>query len=842
MQYWRRLEGLDPGDPERPAPRICRLLRLTFEKWQTKPPWPDWDQLGHLFDGLSVDERAAMAARPVAERKGLAIQRMLEKLTDPEIARQAGTMEIDPDELVVGTPPPYSVGQGKELMRYLTEEEALEFELSFFNEWSPFGHIIPNYQRLLETGMEAMIENCRERQAALGPGEAKQRSFYQSVIDSLEGVVHYARRYAELADEKAARLPEDDPRRRTLSEVAERLRRVPGKPARTFLEAIQSFYITHCALHFTGEITSIGRLDQIFWPYYEADLADGRIKPKDAQEAIDCLWIKLGEKAILDRRYLEDRFTSSDGALLGAGGPSNFDQGSLLNQWMQQVTIGGVVADDEPQAKDATNELTYMCLAASRRLPLNSPTLDLRVHEKTPRRVLEAAAKTLLSGGAHPVLLNDDLLIPALTKPIGGSVELRSARNYACDGCFETLFAGETEFCFGFVPALAVFQQALNSGAEFGGSGSMSLRGSNAGWRTPPAAKIEDFEALWKHLERQIRVGCHRFLRNILRAYGAKEAVSPSPLLSALIDGCLETGRDLAGGGARYRVFAPLMTGISTAADSLCAIKKLVFEERRFTLEELVACLRSNWGVNPEVVGLSLPPERIAEIRALCMAQPKFGHGVRAVDEIAWRLIESFHAGLTEAWGHPMHRPYLQSLEERYGTPERKFEICFTPGVGTFEQYVLGGFFAGATADGRRAGTAIASDLSPAPLHADQEPIVETESGEVGHARQTPLLEALKSYDHPSIALLSDGAPADLNIREDFPEERLVKALETFARGKGGNVLTVTVADPETLRDADARPDQGNLLRVRMGGWSEFFVALFPAHRAQHRRRPLYTP
>jgi pyruvate-formate lyase len=336
------------------------------------------------------------------------------------------------------------------------------------------------------------------------------------------------------------------------------------------------------------------------------------------------LWLKLDERVILNRRHAEDRFTFADGALLGNPGPSNFDQGSLLNQWMQQVTIGGVLPTDDEIPVDATNDLTYMCLQASRRLPLNSPTLDLRLHKDSPPEVLELAAKTMLSGGAHPILLNDDRIVPHL-KASGKRVELRSARNYACDGCYETLFAGESEFSFGYMPAIDILEKTLNRGASFAASGSVHLRGFKSSWRTIDARDIKSFDDrgdennIWEIFCKHLELSCHRFLSGILTCYGAKATVSPSPLLSSLISGCLETGRDLYGGGAKYHIFAPLMTGISTCADSLYVIKKLVFLENLFTLEELVACLRSDWGSRPIAIGKHLTRERIAEIRNICM-------------------------------------------------------------------------------------------------------------------------------------------------------------------------------------------------------------------------------
>ena len=212
----------------------------------------------------------------------------------------------------------------------------------------------------------------------------------------------------------------------------------------------------------------LGRIDQLLGPFYEADLAARRLGPTEqdaragGQEIIDLLWIKLNANVILDHRHAVDRFTPSDGTLLGSKGASNFDQGGLLNQWMQQITIGGVKVNDAEPAEDASNAVTLFCLEAARRLPLVSPTLDLRLHKGSAAQIIEAAARTLLAGGHQPVLMNDDRIIPQFHKGTGGLVELASARNYACDGCFETLFAGETEFTFGVLFSLHLIEKALN--------------------------------------------------------------------------------------------------------------------------------------------------------------------------------------------------------------------------------------------------------------------------------------------------------------------------------------------------------------------------------------------
>lgn len=831
LSFWQYLESLSSNHPDRLSPRVCTLLQETFEKWHSKSKWIPTGQLGHLFDYYRNEELQKIKDLSVAERKGLATKKLFELICDPITRVVNGTMEIHPSELIVGTLPPYSVGQGKELVRYLTPEESVFWELRYFNEWSPFGHIVPDHEVILKKGILGIITDCQAKQSQLSVQEQKKKQFYQSVINAMKGVLFYINAYADMALDLSNTFHPTDERAINLKAIAQRLRECPAKPAQTFMDALQAIYIMHCALHFSGEIVPIGRLDQLLYPFFRADVDKQLLTTENVQEALDCFWIKLDEKVIHNKRFIEDRFTSSDGALLGTGGPSNFDQGALVNQWMQQITIGGVIANNSEVAIDAANEITYMCLESARRLPLNSPTLDLRIHSKSEKKLFAAAAKTILSGGAHPILMNDDKIIPALKNKTGGYVEIKSARNYACDGCYETLFAGETEFSFGFVGALDILEKALNSGAGFAFSGATNLRGAKSSIRSSPAKSINSFDDFWVVFEEHLLLGCHKFLHGILTAYGSKEEVSPSPLLSSMINGCIETGRDLAGGGARYRIFSPLMTGISTAVDSLFVIKELVFDKSLFTLEELVACLRSNWGRNSTIIGLKLSNERINQIRSFCIEQPKFGQGINLVDQFAHKIINSFYDALQKVRYDPIHKNDWQRLAARYDEPGNKFEILIAPGVGTFEQYNFSGSFAGATPDGRFAFDSIASDLSPSPYHSDQE---------IPKIPSIRFMDGLKSYSHESINLLSDGAPPDFNIKEDFDENELANIIQSFAEGHGGNMLTITVSNPETFANAQSNPDDYNLVRVRMGGWTEFFISLFPALQEQHKRRPLF--
>jgi len=845
VDYWRYLMSLSEGDKDLPSPRVCRLLQRVFQRWREKPLWLDESDVGHLFlnrTGLSDAERTELSELsnlPIPIRKSRAIHRMLEVITDPAIAAKAGTSVIDPDELILGTLPPFSVGQGKEFVRYLKPDEELQAMLSYLNELSPMGHIVPDYERVVKRGLRNLIEDCAARSET---ADKQGKIFLQAVRTALEAVIFYAGRIADQAEQIVKSLPEEDvDRRASLSNAAARLRKVPAQKAETFTEAVQAIYLVHCALHWTVEIVPLGRLDQILQPYYNRDIEERRLTKALAQEVLDCFWIKLDEKAILDRRHLEHRFTACDGVLTGFFGPSNFDQGGLLNQWMQQITIGGICATDDAEELDACNDVTRMCLESARRLPLNSPTLDLRVNQKTPADVLKLAAEALLSGGAHPVLLNDRKIIDGLLEAAGGRVPTAAARNYACDGCYETMFAGESEFSFGFIWAPEAVEKTLNRGAKFSGAGPINLRGLKDSWRSIPATDIKNWDEFWDIMRQHLLLGCHRYLTGLLQNYGNKADVAPSPLLSALIGGCIESSRDLSEGGAKYHVFSPLLIGISTAADSLYAIKTLVFEKKKIRVDELVTALASNWGENLinqngeslPALGIAVSVDRIKEIRYLCDSTPKFGFGNTEVDELAWQLINDFCDCVREAWRVDLHSRKYDELRKRYASGDKDFDILLVPGVGTFEQYLLGGFLLGASADGRGAGEAIASDLSPSPLHRHLSPIQ--------HARTGDLTNSFRSYVDRSMHRLGDGAPVDYNIPEDFPLPKLVALLKAFAEGQGGSIATFTVANPETFLAAQQRPEDYNLVRVRMGGWTEFFVSLFPEHQEQHRRRPLYV-
>jgi pyruvate-formate lyase len=308
----------------------------------------------------------------------------------------------------------------------------------------------------------------------------------------------------------------------------------------------------------------------------------------------------------------------------------------------------------------------------------------------------------------------------------------------------------------------------------------------------------------------------------------------------------VDKGLDYYEGGPRYNVIAPCFTGLSTLVNSLWAIRALVFD--RITavtsLPELVEALICNWGENmaePFVNVLEGPAriqaraERFRRLRAAAMALPRFGRGNPEINTFGDKIIGRVARTAVEVFTDPVERTAQKMLDlaRRLGTKKQPFGgFQIQPGVGTFENYLDWGNMSGASADGRLSGDPLASDLSPAPSFGDL-PIDHNEA---------PLLRVMEGFAGPGVEAMWDGAPTDFNIREDFPVEALERALVAFANGRGASIMTITCADPNTYEQARRDPEKYDLLRARMGGWTEFFVTMFPAHQEQHQRRPFETP
>ena len=763
--------------------------------------------------------------------------------------------------------PNLGLGQGKYLIDFAREDEQLSNFFDNLSYASGVGHIVPYFGEALSLGLGKLTALVAARRDAAA--SEKQRRFFAGAVLALEGVSDHCRAFAGLADTMAARVsPGQTAERSNLGEIRDRMHRIADHPPETLAEAAQLVFTLHSCLHHAGEPTAVGRLDQLLQPYYEADLRTGRIDEARAQEIIDCFWIKIGEKVQLNRQFVEDHQVFGNLAMGGSSG--NYPQGSSLNQWIQQVTVGGTIADDAPDSgRPAYNDITRLCLRAARRLPLNAPCLSLRMRPDIPADLVHEASLAILSGGAHPILLSDTKIIPGLRQsgdgigeghgadgstPVSGkagglwhsTVSLPDARDYACDGCYEPQLSGTSWFTLGGLIATQPLEAALNQGKAWQSAGPVWFRGQKVSFTSEPVRDITSFEQLIELYFKHLRWMYSKQLDAQISLFARMNAVCPAPLLSVLVKDCVDKGLDYYEGGPRYNVIAPCFTGLSTLVNSLWAIRALVFDRTTAatSLAELAEALLCNWGENMAEPFMNVlagsarieaRAERFRRLRAAAMALPRFGRGNPEVDTFGDEIIGRVARTAVEAFTDPAERTAARMLDlaRRLGTRERPFGgFQIQPGVGTFENYLDWGDMSGASADGRLSGDPLASDLSPAPSFGDL-PIDHNEA---------PLIKVMAGFAGPGVESMWDGAPTDFNIREDFPVESLDRALTAFADGRGSSIMTITCANPGTYEQAALDPEKYDLLRARMGGWTEFFVTMFPAHQAQHQRRPFETP
>lgn len=873
-----------------PSNRILSLLENSFSRWQD-----NWyinrkqEEFGHLKDymeGFKKNYPNSKVPDNIMEesimvRKGWSVRLTLHEVASKEygfrgqmflqddgnlvpvnssndftkgrVINGADTFRIQPEEIIVGGMPNLSLGEGRYSMLYLSDDERMDGFLANLSEASGVGHNIPGYEELLEKGIDGVIEKIESYNKEGIPEEKRQ--FYESSWLSMKGVQEHALRYAELAKEISGEMAEGQEwERNNLLEIHERMQHIASQPPRNLTDAIQLIYTMHSCLHLTGEPVALGRLDQVLAPFYDKDIQEGTLTQDGAQEVLDAFCIKLDEKVQSNRLFVEDHQPFGNLAMGGSAGP--YPQGASINQWIMQVTVGGC---DPKTGKSSYNDLTKMFIRSIARMPLNAPCLSLRVREDIPKDILDEAAKAVLSGGAHPIFLNDDLFIDGLQQSgngVGGNhvegkawdskVSIESARNYACDGCYEPQFPGENWFSLGGFSTLEPLECAMNRGKTYSSAGSSYFRGKVVSLTTEPAEQIDTYEKLedlyFKHFKwlNQKRIGGQ------LMGYGANTAFCPAPLLSVLIDDCIAKGMDYYSGGAKYNIYGPCYIALSATINSLWAIREMVYNDKKAvtSLPELLDCLSCDWGYDmsepfiSEIAGearITAEADRYKRLREVALSLPRYGRGHKEVDEFGNKIIGKIADIAVETFTNPLKSTgeHLAGMADTYGTEDHPFGIQIQPGVGTFENHVEMGAWNGASADGRRKGTTIASDMSSMPSPADLP---------IDH-QDASFKQALAGYAiGDGVKKMTDGGPTDFNIREDYSKEDLVEVLKQFATGKSSNILTITVANPNSMEEAMSSPEQYDLLRVRTGGWTAYFTAMFPNIQEQHRRRPLSTP
>lgn len=615
------------------------------------------------------------------------------------------------------------------------------------------GEITADYQDIIfRKGFGGLKQDALTKLQTLDPitAEGLEKSdFYQSAILVCDGIITLARRYSEQAA-SLAQSETDSIRKDELLEIARICRKVPEHPPENFYEAMQTIWFTQLGsiLSENSLALNLGRFDQYMYPYYADDVKSGSITAEKAQELIEALWIKLSEWVWA---------ISSNTAKFFAGYNS-----------FQNLTVGGRTRD----GRDATNELSYMCLQATENVKTHQPGLSVRIHPDSPDEFLLAVCKLISAGTGFPAVHNDRVGSAML---LAAGLSPEDARDWSNCGCVVPHFRKVGEWTSAVsINLAAAIEYALNNGKS-------RITGKDMGLAEKHLSEFKSYEevkaAFFKQLSNLIK---HSVIGSITAQQIHAEMV-PRPYLSMLVDGCMEKGKDLSKGGAKYNV-GPVLTGIGVAdsANSLAMIKKLVFEEQRYSLEEIGQALAANW-------------EGYEELRQAALGCPKYGNDDDYVDLIAVEITEFYHK-------------QIRSYSDYFGSP---FNSAFM-GI---SNYIPAGSVIGATPDGRKAKSPLTEGVSP---HAGTD--------------LTSPTAAMRSVAKINHDIHSGGTLMNVKFAPELlKSERNLRNLAAIIRAYfalGAFHVQFNVISTETLRKAQERPEEYKDLLVRVAGYSTQFVNL----------------
>ncbi len=602
---------------------------------------------------------------------------------------------------------------------------------------SLFGHTVPGFQKLLDKGFEGIAAEAQAKLDQLDPTDAEQiatEPFWQAMVILCRAAGNFGRRHAEEARRMAAIEP--NPRRKgELLRIADVCEQVPAHPARTFHEAVQSLWFGHMLIELEDppNAHSIGRLDQLLFPFYQRDLEAGRLTKEAAYELLECFALKIWK---------------------------SYD--------VQDTMLGGQKSD----GTDGVNDISFLYLDVVESLDLHLQ-ISARYHRGTDPAFWRRVAEVNARGRGLPQMFSDEVIIPALVRK---GIPLEDARNYAVIGCIELTIPGRCDprVVNHYTNLAKCLEYALNDGVCL-------LTGKQQGLRTGDPAGFCTYEELWEAYKAQVAHEVRSAVPHMHRAELEQRERFPMPLLSALTDDCIGKGLDITAGGARYNSTGVCGYGMANVGDSLAAIKKLVFEEGRLTLMEVVTGMRTNFEDNEPLRQL------------LLNGAPKYGNDSDEVDPIVAEVCRHFCEVL---------EPYRNPRGGRYHAHLFSFVIA-----------VHGGAQTGASADGRKAGEPVANSLAP----------------QQGRDRNgiTAFLKSVSKVDQTLAAagtsLIFDLHPSGISGVEGV--EKLDTLLRTYLELGGGHV-ECNIVDADLLRQAQREPEKYAHLSVRVAGYSAYFVTL----------------
>jgi len=622
-------------------------------------------------------------------------------------------------------------------------------------EVAGFGHLSINYPMLLSMGFEEFSKLAEKRIGEYG--EVKDTeffdkiNFYKAARIVANAIIQFANRYSERAA-KLAKEESDIKRKEELERIAAICQWVPAKPPRNLHEAIQFIRFTHLALTietYDGQAISMGRIDQYLQPFYKNDIESGNLTREEALELVEMLWFKTNEHV-----PAFDNFTGM------------YFEGLLTTQ---AVTIGGV----DKEGFDATNDMTYLILEATKNVGLPLPNVHVRIHQKSPSHLMKEIAAVIASGANNIAIFSDETIVKSWERQ---GVPKDEARNYATVGCVELApfgcsFTSSDAALFNLAMCLEL---ALNNGETL-------LLGAELGLKTGDPTRWHSMDEVIQAFRKQVSylVGLMTEGSNSFEQLNME--MIPTPLLSLCVEDCFENGRDITTGSARYNFTGVQGVGLADVADSLAAIDQIVFREKKVSMNELITALRDGFE-NHE------PLRQLMQNKA-----PKYGNDEKFVDDYA-QLVA---------------RIYSEEVEKHRNIRGGSF----ISGMYSVTTHIAFGLFTGALPSGRLPSTPLSNGVSPA-ISAPSKGL-------------TAVLNSVTSIDY---TLYPNGVAFTLALDPSFVEgesglESLVSILTSYVE-LGGMHIQFNMIDPEVLLKAQANPHSYRNILVRVAGYSAYYVDL----------------
>lgn len=627
------------------------------------------------------------------------------------------------------------------------------------------GHIVVDFEKVLKKGLNGIIKEIENEITNLNlaePQDLKKRTFLEAARISLNAAIIFARRYSEEA-RRLAKVESNFQRKEELEKISQICRCVPANPARNFWEAIQSVWFAHLItqIESNGHSFSLGRLDQYLYPYYVKDMAEGPMGQDQILELVESLWIKL---------YTINKIRPWSHTQFGAGYPT-----------YQNVTIGG----QTPDGDDATNDLSFLCLKTVQHTRLTQPNLSARFHNRCPEEFLMKCAETIRMGFGMPAMHNDEIIIPSL---LLRGVEVKDAYNYSMVGCIEVAVPGKWGYrCTGmsFLNMGKVLELALNNGKD--PKTGIQLCSGNGDLGT-----FSSLKELMKAWEKQVKfyTKLHVILDSCIDY--ALEELTPDAFCSALVEDCIKRGKAIKEGGAKYDFISGLQAGLANIANSLAAIKKLIFEEHLITRTQLKEALRCNFE--------GIEGEKIRQI--LINKAPKYGNDEDYVDLL----------------GRKAYNCYIREIAKYKNTRYGRGPIggTYYPSTSVISANVPLGGAVGTTPDGRKSGQPLAEGASPA-----------QSTDRLGPTA------VIKSVSKLPTILITGGQLLNLKFLPEILEgldglRSLAFLIRTFFQDLKGWHVQFNVVSAKVLKEAQRRPEKYPNLIVRVAGYCAVFTTLAP--------------